>query len=397
MWQALGTGSLAMNGGTLQSAAIGGGGGNSPAIMNNIQINPVAGNAFDAHGYNMVLGGNLTGSGTVSKVGGYSLFLSGSNAGFTGTYLNTTSNTFFGSAAAGSPNAAWVIAGGNLANTTTGTLTIDLGSLSGNGTLGNNVGGSAVTYQIGDLNTDSVFSGTIVDSVGGGGTTAIIKTGPGMLTLSGNNGYTGGTTVNNGTLVLNAASGVYSYTGGTININNGSTVRFTGGRYDLNVQGSGKGTSVVFDANGGGTVDTSSGLNFVSWAPGNTFTTNGGAQDAITGASGMNINSGVTNTFNVSRRHGRHRPPGIDQYLERRWNRQDRQRHHDPDRHRLPTVVPQRLAAARSWRTALTAAAILRSAPPATAAQSRSTPAARWNLSRPTRWPPVSTAPMCRR
>ena len=59
---ALGTGTLAMNGGTLQTTVVGGNNIGSPTPMNTIQINPVAGNAFNTPGgYNMVLGGNLIG------------------------------------------------------------------------------------------------------------------------------------------------------------------------------------------------------------------------------------------------------------------------------------------------------------------------------------------------
>ena len=40
------------------------------------------------------LAANLVGSGTLSKIGGNSVVLSGNNSGFTGTYINQASNTF---------------------------------------------------------------------------------------------------------------------------------------------------------------------------------------------------------------------------------------------------------------------------------------------------------------
>ena len=128
---------------------------------------------------------------------------------------------------------------------------------------------------------------------GSGGMT---KSGGGTLTFSGNNNNasTGGTFINGGTLVLNATSWG-SYAGGGIYINNGSTFKVTevggGYRYDFG------GDSFTFDANGGGTIDTSTGVNFV-FMGGNTFVTGGGAQDFIIGSSGLNLN-GNTATFNV--------------------------------------------------------------------------------------------------
>ena len=59
-------------------------------------------------------------------------------------------------------------------------------------------GTSAIT--VGTDNTSSTYGGTIVN--GGAETLALIKTGTGTLMLSGTNTFTGGTTVENGTLIL---------------------------------------------------------------------------------------------------------------------------------------------------------------------------------------------------
>ena len=59
-----------------------------------------------------------------------------------------------------------------------------------------------MTYTIGALNSNTTYSGTIVDSVGGGGTTAITKTGSGSLWLNGANTNSGLTTLSGGTLGL---------------------------------------------------------------------------------------------------------------------------------------------------------------------------------------------------
>jgi autotransporter-associated beta strand protein len=65
------------------------------------------------------------------------------------------------------------------------------------------------------------IGGAIVDS--SGGATALTKTGSGAWTLSGNNTFTGTTTVNGGTLSLNRAGGTLANTV-AVNINNGATL-----------------------------------------------------------------------------------------------------------------------------------------------------------------------------
>ena len=92
----MGSGLLTLNGGTLQAAYAGGG--STPNLMNNILVNAVAGNTISTtSGNNMPLGGNLTGSGTLTKIGGYSVFLAGNNGGFSGTYINASNTMFNGS------------------------------------------------------------------------------------------------------------------------------------------------------------------------------------------------------------------------------------------------------------------------------------------------------------
>jgi autotransporter-associated beta strand protein len=76
-------------------------------------------------------------------------------------------------------------------------------------------------------------------------------------------------------------------------INNGSTLRITGGDQFWFTS-----KTFSFDSNGGGVLDTSSGMNVVIGWP--TITTGGGAQDSIIGSSGFNLNNGSA-TFNVSR------------------------------------------------------------------------------------------------
>jgi autotransporter-associated beta strand protein len=174
----------------------------------------------------LYISGSLGGSGTIFKTQGYSVFLSATNSGFTGTYSNQQSYSFFSQPYAGSAGATWSITGGAIATTLAGNQTISLGALSGNGgQLGNNIGSSLATYSIGALGATSAFGGNIVDSVGGGGTTAIHLIG-GKLTLAGTNTFSGGTTISNGTLLISADNNLGStncaltFGGGTLETTN---------------------------------------------------------------------------------------------------------------------------------------------------------------------------------
>ena len=172
---------------------------------------------------NLTFTGNLTSSaaGAVVKTGTFTAILGGDNSGLLGTVTVTLSNMFLNSATAASASAAWVVNAGTLANTLAGTPTHNLGSFGGSGgSLGNNVGGSAVTYSIGALGTDTTYSGTIVNTIGGGGTTALTKVGGGSLTLAGANSYTGNTLVSGGTLVISGSTA----TAGLIQVSSGATL-----------------------------------------------------------------------------------------------------------------------------------------------------------------------------
>ncbi len=65
-------------------------------------------------------------------------------------------------------------------------------------------GGGATTWSVGGLNTNSTFTGAIMDGVG---LTQLAKVGSGTLYLTGNNSYTGATTVSAGALVVSGALG----------------------------------------------------------------------------------------------------------------------------------------------------------------------------------------------
>ena len=125
----------------------------------------------------LILNGNITGGGTISTVGNaWTVYLGGSNSGFTGTWNTTSEDTRFTSATAGSANAAW-IAGRNLQTQISGGGTVSLGALTGSGTLQNALANTS-TFSIGGLNTSTSFGGAIQN---GSGTIALTKVGTGTL------------------------------------------------------------------------------------------------------------------------------------------------------------------------------------------------------------------------
>lgn len=101
---------------------------------------------------------------------------------------------------------------------TAGTVTIDAGGVSATGLTFNTTGytitggtltltGTAPTITVGAATTD-----TAIISAPIAGTAGLTMAGPGTLTLSGANTYTGGTTINTGTVIVNAGSSLGSTT-----------------------------------------------------------------------------------------------------------------------------------------------------------------------------------------
>lgn len=227
----LGTGAITLNGGTLASTN---GVTNDPAITNAIVAS--GGNLAGGSGTAFHVNGPISGSGTLGLSGIFNasgLCLAGDNSSYTGTATVTAANTRLNSTNAGSAAASWVV-NGNLQTDVVGGGTFQLGALSGTGTISghaNNPSPATSTVSVGALNTNTTFSGTLVDNALNDATTgnpdgaqrnvlALTKVGSGTLTLSGASTFSGGVTVSSGTLLLGnntgAGPGTIALLGGTL-------------------------------------------------------------------------------------------------------------------------------------------------------------------------------------
>ena len=143
----------------------------------------------------------------------------------------------------------------------------NIGSLAGDGTINTNIFDSVASrLGVGEDNSSSTFSGTII---GNGG--QLNKLGTGTFTLTGNNTYTGKTTISDGTLAL---SGANIIAGNAIEVKNGATLRTD----HLNSLSSSANINIA----SGGTVDMPAGGEFESFT--GTGTIDGHKQSLIVGA-----------------------------------------------------------------------------------------------------------------
>ncbi|HEY3322679.1 MAG TPA: autotransporter-associated beta strand repeat-containing protein [Planctomycetota bacterium] len=142
----------------------------------------------------LTVGNTISGTGALTQAGAGTLTLSAANTYSGATTISTGTLTLGIANGIGSSSAVTVTGGAvfNLAG-----FSDAIGSLAGAG----NVTLGAGTLSAGNDNTSTTYSGIMS---GGGGLT---KTGTGTMTLSGNNSYTGTTTVSAGTLIVNGTQG----------------------------------------------------------------------------------------------------------------------------------------------------------------------------------------------
>ncbi|WP_294901555.1 autotransporter-associated beta strand repeat-containing protein, partial [Tatumella sp. UBA2305] len=171
---ALGTGALAMADNTTLGFTTGG-----LDLANNISLGG-SGSAIATGDYSETLSGDISGAGQISKTGSGTLTLNGDNSYSGGTTLSG------GEIDVGNSNA---LGTGSLAMTDGTTLGFTASDLN----VANNVSLSG-TSTVNTGSNSETLSGTL------SGDAVLAKTGSGTLTLTGDNTYTGGTTVSAGEL-----------------------------------------------------------------------------------------------------------------------------------------------------------------------------------------------------
>ncbi len=182
--------------------------------------------------FNQATGGTyagvMSGTGSLTKTGAGTLTLSGANTSTGGTTIST---------------GTLQLDGGNNRLATTGNVSVSSGAtfdLNGNDqqVAALNAAGN-VTLGTGAL---TVASGTVSGVVSGTG--SVTKTGAGTLTLSGANTYTGGTSLQQGTVVLNSDAALGT---GTVNIVGNVTLSTTTGVTSANDWTTASGNVITFD------------------------------------------------------------------------------------------------------------------------------------------------------
>jgi autotransporter-associated beta strand protein len=189
--------------------------------------------------------------------------LLGDNSGFSGT-MDVNSATAgsnrtlrIGASSSGSAAGTWNIATGNTLEVHG--VNTSLGTLSGAGTLKNS-SSTAATVTVGGTGASSTFSG-VIDA--GSGVLNLVKTGAGTLTLSGASSYAGKTTVDGGTLSINADNRLGAAPGSNVAdhlILNGGTLA-TSATFTM---GGTRGTQLGAS---GGIIQTADATTLTMWSP----------------------------------------------------------------------------------------------------------------------------------
>ncbi|HEY5692731.1 MAG TPA: autotransporter-associated beta strand repeat-containing protein, partial [Cyclobacteriaceae bacterium] len=238
------TGSVSMTGSTLTSGGTGfltlGGpvtfnaSGSQAEISADISLGG-ANRIFNANSAGgSLISGQITGANGIEKSGTNALTLSGNN-----TYSGSTtvsSGTLNINSATAIGTGTLILAGGSIDNTSGGSITISNNNAQNwnsdfafIGTNDLNLGTGAVTPSASRQVTVNAGNLTVGGIIGGGGV-EITKAGSGTLTLTGVNTFSGGTTLNTGTLNINnanalgTAAGTFTINGGTIDNTSGGTI-----------------------------------------------------------------------------------------------------------------------------------------------------------------------------
>ena len=247
---ALGSGSLTINGGSLDSTVAGVTLANNPqnwnadfTFLGSQNLNLGAGAVTLCSSRTVTVNaGILTVAGAISDSGsGYSLTKAG-----TGTLNLSGSNTYTGDTmialgtlqVGGSAAIPTGAGAGNVDFTTAASAAVlDINGIdttinglsqpnpSTTNLVVNNLSGTH-TLTVGNNNATSTFAGILANNTGSGGVLALAKIGSGILTLAGTNTYTGNTSIGGGTLALVTGTTLPSVT--TLNFSGTSTLNLNG-------------------------------------------------------------------------------------------------------------------------------------------------------------------------
>ena len=198
---------LALSDGTLQTLA-------GMTFTHSIDLIGGSGGTIDTNGFNSTISGVISGANALNKIGSGTLTLSGTNTYSAWTVISGGTLALAGTGTVGADSVS--MTGGNFdISAHTGGVTLQLLTGTGNVNLGSN------DLNMGINNQNMTLSGVISGSGG-----SLTKVGQGILTLSGNNTYSGGTTVSNGVLVVSADNNMGAG-GGLLNLQ-GSTLLTSG-------------------------------------------------------------------------------------------------------------------------------------------------------------------------
>jgi len=239
--------------------------------------------------------GNIQVTGTRTYTAASNIIYNGASAQAAGNGLTSTNkaNLTINNSAGVSLSAATTITG--LLNMTSGTLdmanvNLTVGSLTGSGNITNSSGtAGARTLAIGSDNTSpAAYSGAI--SNGTATSVAVTKSGTGALTLSGNNTYSGVTTLSAGTLNINSSSAIGT---GALTINGGTIDNTSAGTITLTTNNAITiGASFAY----GGTNDLNLGTGAITNAGSRTITLNGSSRTLTFGGIMTNTAGAVQTT-----------------------------------------------------------------------------------------------------
>ena len=248
----LGAGSLAFNAGTLLATA-------TITTAKALALNGAA--TIDTNANAVILGGIVSGVGSLGKIGAGMLSLNGANS-YSGATTVSAGTLALGTATAlGTSAGGTTVGSGAILDLNGQAVGAETLALNG-GTLANSTASASLagTVSFSGASTVSVAGTQLTLSGANGGTGSMDKTGSGTLILAGANAQTGGTTISAGVLQVGAGGAAGSLAG---DVTNNATLSFD--RSDaLTHAGVISGSGTVSQAGGG--VLTLSGANTFSGA-----------------------------------------------------------------------------------------------------------------------------------